>query len=69
MVELKKTPSLLLADGVKSEGVTLCARITPARATKNIEKVRCMMKGMGENRSKKTRYIFGIRYSVTLRVR
>lgn len=49
MVELKKTPSLLLADGVKPEGVTFCACITPARVTKNKEKTRCMMDTVEES--------------------
>lgn len=42
IVVLKKTSSLLLADGVKPEGVTLCARARLAKAAMSMEDVKCM---------------------------
>jgi hypothetical protein len=43
MVVLKKTSSLLLADGVNPEGVTLCARARLAIAAMSIDEVKSMV--------------------------
>lgn len=48
MVELKKTSSLLLADGVKLWGVTLCACAKLARAAMSTDEVKSMLMELRE---------------------
>jgi hypothetical protein len=46
IVELKKTSNLLLAEGVKPEGVTLCACATPARAATSNDEAKYIFEKM-----------------------